>query len=561
MRNLKFLMQIFLFFASFFFAELGHAAQLDMPYRYCETTVSNPSVCDVSLDSPIWKDAYSLMKPPEFNEESDYVWYAVPLDGSKNIDNNSVLFSTTGEAVEVFFDGAPVYAYGEKEDILGDNGSKWHIITLPKIQDGKHWLMMKFYSPVHSQLGKLNYFYLDNEIDNGQRIFLFDALNVAALSVALGMLVIMHLFMKEEHVSRKLYVACVSLLTVFIAWTLSVLNMKYLFLRNATPWWLLFMVTTYILPATANSIVFTILHGRGKRFVGYFALVFLAITVAVMAGELAGFHTMLRALPLFYILLLVCDIPLLCFECYEAYKGNIYAKGAILSTIAFPLGACIDGVSAFTSISWRVLWMPIGIFGFIFFVIFILKAQVAREKEIQLQSENLKKEIDESIRKATTDRLTGCLNRTSFHQLLGGACNDAVNKQLPLSIIMLDIDHFKRFNDTYGHEVGDSVLRNFSACIREKLSPAQPLVRWGGEEFVVICPNLDLRQAMKLAESIRLHVSESKLHEELVTSSVGVATWHGKKDTPQDLFRRMDEALYFAKEHGRNRVFTEEILG
>ena len=125
---------------------------------------------------------------------------------------------------------------------------------------------------------------------------------------------------------------------------------------------------------------------------------------------------------------------------------------------------------------------------------------------------------------------------------------------------MLDVDHFKNINDTYGHACGDKVLLHLSRLIREKLDKSQRLFRWGGEEFVIYY-ELEGRNddPVKFADMLRKAIAAAvSVKEQQVTVSFGIALWHGLADTKEDLFRRMDEALYLAKRNGRNRVEFEQ---
>ena len=128
-----------------------------------------------------------------------------------------------------------------------------------------------------------------------------------------------------------------------------------------------------------------------------------------------------------------------------------------------------------------------------------------------------------------------------------------------LVMMMLDIDHFKRINDTYGHEAGDTVLAGFAALVRQNIKKTDPFVRWGGEEFIIICDGTTLPEAAAIAERLRGCVAESDiLEQQRVTCSIGVASWHGAHDTERTLMARLDTALYQAKNTGRNRVVMEK---
>ncbi|MGE5416054.1 MAG: diguanylate cyclase [Acidobacteriota bacterium] len=158
---------------------------------------------------------------------------------------------------------------------------------------------------------------------------------------------------------------------------------------------------------------------------------------------------------------------------------------------------------------------------------------------------------------ANTDGLTGLNNRRHFYDLAGQEIGKARRYQMPLSLIMLDIDFFKRVNDTYGHTCGDDVLRNVADCVQANIRTVDIHGRYGGEEFVVLLPFTTAEQACILAGRLRARVAEIATLSEQdtinVTISLGVAGYHHDgTDSLEELLKRADEALYSAKSNGRN---------
>ena len=156
---------------------------------------------------------------------------------------------------------------------------------------------------------------------------------------------------------------------------------------------------------------------------------------------------------------------------------------------------------------------------------------------------------------ATTDSLTGALNRRSLLQQLDVWTTNAAN---PPCLLMLDIDHFKRVNDTYGHNAGDRVLKAFSSQIMELLRKGDVFARTGGEEFVVAIRNLSLADASALAERIRMAVAQIECQTDngdiiRITTSIGVAIYQ-EGESVEQLLARADGALYRAKHGGRDQV-------
>jgi diguanylate cyclase (GGDEF) domain len=183
----------------------------------------------------------------------------------------------------------------------------------------------------------------------------------------------------------------------------------------------------------------------------------------------------------------------------------------------------------------------------------------ASKQEINELQENLETVRNESL----TDPLTQLANRKFFDTSLEEAIADARAKNEALSLMMTDIDYFKKFNDSFGHLTGDQVLRLVAMSVKQNVKGQDTAARYGGEEFAIILPNTVLRSATVVADHIRRAVMTKELmkrstgeHLGRVTISIGVATLH-KNDSVQTLIERTDACLYAAKRHGRNRVMSE----
>lgn len=155
---------------------------------------------------------------------------------------------------------------------------------------------------------------------------------------------------------------------------------------------------------------------------------------------------------------------------------------------------------------------------------------------------------------ASTDPLTGLLNRRSFTDLLEQASLGG----RPFSVIMFDIDHFKRINDDFGHDAGDAVLQEMAKLVQSNVRNSDVVSRWGGEEFMVLSPDSDVRRANRVAERLRRKIEGGDFPgvNRVVTSSFGVAQHVGGQSL-EALLKRVDDALYRAKDGGRNRVVVD----
>jgi two-component system cell cycle response regulator len=192
-----------------------------------------------------------------------------------------------------------------------------------------------------------------------------------------------------------------------------------------------------------------------------------------------------------------------------------------------------------------------------------LSARVKSQVRGKRYTDFLRNNLDHSLELAVTDQLTGLHNRRYMTGQLGALVNRAVRGGDPVACLMVDIDHFKKINDSFGHDVGDEVLREFAVRLASNVRAVDLPCRYGGEEFVVIMPGTQLADAQKIAERIRLHVAGSPFRvptvsEPLtVTISIGVAATAGEGDGAEALLKRADEAVYAAKAGGRNMVIAK----
>ena len=174
--------------------------------------------------------------------------------------------------------------------------------------------------------------------------------------------------------------------------------------------------------------------------------------------------------------------------------------------------------------------------------------------ELAAMQGKLKIMIGELDRLASTDKLTGAWNRRRFEETIETEMDRLRRYGNRLSLMILDVDHFKNINDQYGHAVGDQVLVDLSDTIRSSLRSSDSLTRWGGEEFVILCPNTTLSIVSKLAERLRKKIATVNFQQVgSITVSFGAAEC-GPSETWEQWLHRADEALYLAKSSGRDQV-------
>ncbi len=198
-------------------------------------------------------------------------------------------------------------------------------------------------------------------------------------------------------------------------------------------------------------------------------------------------------------------------------------------------------------------------------VLNMLSSQAAISLENARLYQSLEMKVDERTKElkslnrrymelSITDQLTGVFNRRKIDEVLNFEFDKTIKESKTLSIALLDIDKFKNINDTYGHLTGDKVLVQLARTVQSFRDKSYTFGRWGGEEFILICPNTPIDQAVEVAEKLRVHIAETEFEEVgHLTCSVGVSYTNGSTSVDTCL-QEMDEALYKAKENGRNRV-------
>ena len=192
-----------------------------------------------------------------------------------------------------------------------------------------------------------------------------------------------------------------------------------------------------------------------------------------------------------------------------------------------------------------------------------LLARVRTQLKRKRYLDHLRVRLEESVEMAILDPLTGLHNRRYMASHLATLFDDASRRGKPLSVLLIDIDHFKAVNDSHGHDAGDAVLREFATRIRRDTRGIDLACRLGGEEFVVVMPDCDLAKAYQVGERLRQCIEAApfevggKVGLLQVTASVGVAALEFDDDTPEQMLKRADQALYCAKRDGRNRVVAD----
>ncbi|MHA6684527.1 GGDEF domain-containing protein [Mesorhizobium sp. A556] len=193
----------------------------------------------------------------------------------------------------------------------------------------------------------------------------------------------------------------------------------------------------------------------------------------------------------------------------------------------------------------------------VFFIYPLIRGQVKEEDKLRAMTVSLSARSETLAHAALTDGLTGMQNRRYFDDALREYLVEFRRVERPISLMILDLDHFKQVNDTHGHDIGDEVLKAVANCLKDLTRHHDVVARLGGEEFAVVTPNMDAELLATFAERIRKAIANLSIMSGnvrlRVTTSVGLAVWD-RKETAEEFYRRADRQLYEAKRTGRNRI-------
>jgi diguanylate cyclase (GGDEF)-like protein len=247
------------------------------------------------------------------------------------------------------------------------------------------------------------------------------------------------------------------------------------------------------------------------------------------------------------------------------FKKNIYIWFGILWGLPIPLVTILMhvhflGLQGVAGIWDKVLGSPLQWFFLIhpvvFGTIFGILGTIRNDKE-----RKIKEMVGQLQESSIHDPLTGLKNRRYFAHIFHDECARSLRRQEALTLLFLDLDHFKRVNDNHGHHFGDIALQETSRYLQAQCRPYDTVVRWGGEEFIILLRATDEPAAIHFSERIRLGI-QTELDPDLpfsMTISIGLAQYQDN-DTLEDLTNRADKALYHAKQTGRNKVIPWSML-
>jgi len=537
-----------------------------------------------------WRGIKFPSNPPERGGRNR-VWFRTRLPDFAGPDPRLFIYSID-LAAEMYLEGRRIYAYGdlEPQDRMRFRGWPWHLIPMPAELSGKQ-LYVRVFSD-YRDIGLWGEVILGSGADHMRRIIKRDIIRitVAVISLTLSLIFLLLYFLRDRQ--RSFLYLCLITLALVIR-VVSETHIKQLVLRAPLFFEYVKAASYFVLPVFVILFLQEILGEQYRRITRFAAAVVLGLLGLTMVGCGSGLIRLCDTYLLFDIIAVCTMVFLGILSVKAAAAGNVEARLVCFNFIIFGLLALYsilvtNGIFPWTDEINYLLLFQFSLGLAVILIRRLVSFQYRLEEyssKLQTQSEELtalNQSLEEKVRERTrqlevanrqlreekitlqitsiTDGLTGVYNRTYALERFDQEVGEAKRYRKKLSVIMFDLDHFKRVNDFFGHQIGDSVLQRVAQIFRYTMRDSDLIGRYGGEEFLIVLPETDCIEAAFVAERIRKDVeaqewSEPQLH---VTISGGVSEYSGGE--AEQLIHRADSLMYQAKQLGRNRIVSETTM-
>jgi len=551
MNKLLTIFLIILFNINFSFANEINTIDLSKnkwEYRWGDSPFENniPLWTKENANSDKWKEIKFPSNPPNRANQTN-VWYRVQLPATLTKDPTLYIFSIDLIS-EVYYKGKQIYHFGDfDEEGKGEfKGWPWHMIPLAD-NSGGEYLYFRVYS-----------YYIDiglwGEVLISSKGHLFEKLlnddipkiMIGSIAIFVGILFIL------SFLSRLKRIELFILGLLFLAQGLDVLlSAKILELYLYYPLLKQYLLATSFFFFPVGMALFMDKTIKGKipfNLIKRVWQIHLVYLICAVFGSLFGLYDIVSTYEYFDILYHFVTLPILTlFMIYFFYKGDSETKIITFSFFIISLYWFYTYLIAYGIVTWAEYPSDIAIFSCLLLLSYSLINKLNYADDIEKQKNEL-------LITSTMDHLTKLRNRKEIDYILDSNVKIFNRYNESFSIILLDIDDFKKVNDNYGHLVGDEVLINIANILKEHTREIDIVGRWGGEEFLIICTRTNEEEASILAEKLRKKIEENQFNTVgYKTASFGVSSYK-ENDSLSTLLIRTDEAMYFSKAEGKNRV-------
>lgn len=544
------------------------AMPLDGQWKYYDRGEIDPFLttmtsgnANLMYDDNRWIEC-SLEDDFEFSPQSNGVILSTRLPKILRLNSPALFFVTRNEAVRVYLDSELLY---DGQDFWRNRhvyGNRWHLVDLPDNYMGRQ-LTFQLYAENQKDLGRLMHVSVDEGMVQMQQIFKHDGFVYVLLPLSLIIIVILmqHYWVNDSRncVGHPFIIAFILLCMVqAVAGMWSVL----LVIDSMFFWYNAFMLSTLLMMVPLQLLACNILAGSACKVVRMLLMVSLLIFVLACADELLdiGLFEAVRVGSYWWsnLSLVVISVFL-----YRQGRQDAYCRSLFWPIIATAMAGIAIGIAwQYGVVDYQNGFSNLLVLPMLVYVIWLMRHMMAEEKRLSQENRILEQAVRVEKHKAQVDPLTKSFTRAKLEETMENSVEAAEAGGVPFALLMFDLDKFKSINDNYGHAMGDMVLVSFANIIRHNLDARHTFIRYGGEEFMVVCSQYGLEEAWQLAEQIRMDLAAAVILEERqVTCSAGISCWHtGAGDSVQQLQKRADDALYYAKNNGRNRCVLETKL-
>ena len=495
--------------------------------------------------------------PPARNGKTN-VWYRTTLADSGAWRDPVIYIYSVDLITEVYLDGEQIYRYGSFDENGRGRfaGWPWHMITLPNDFSGKEIYFRIFSSS--TDIGLWGQIKLMERIDLFSYVIDNSLTNivVSGLSLLISFLALIFAFVQSNRQSFLL----ISFFTFASSAMLFAQSQFKQLLINSPLLWDHLAATAYFVLPIAMAMLFDSWHSWRFTKVIKAVWIFHSVFVIVAIGcSLAGMAE-LSSIYLLFDILFTASLLILFVNTFLQFKQVSSEVKVLISSFAiFSIFLLIDMGVAHSFIPWTQMPIAAGLLLFsITMVAVSLKHFAVVQRELKELNATLEQKVEDRTvelkRIASTDSLTSLMTRGPFYMEAKRVFSTTQRYDRRISILMLDIDYFKHFNDQYGHAVGDAVLIKVASCIQQMCRESDLSARLGGEEFVVLLEEVDAAKALLIAERLRNMVSEISIPdvEGRITLSIGISVIDAATESLEALIKRADSAMYLAKNNGRN---------
>jgi diguanylate cyclase (GGDEF)-like protein len=533
-------------------------------YRWGDSPFSVNGIPEWSIEEHTqdeWLNIDFPSNPPNRDGKTN-VWYRTTLPDN-GIWRVPVIYIYSVDLItEAYIDGHRIYNYGsfDQHGLGRFEGWPWHMVNLPDDFAGKTIYFRIFSSA--SDIGLWGEVKLMDRIDLFRYIIdkSITDIAVSSLSLVIALLALIFAFIQSN---RQTF-----LLIFFFTFASSVMlfaqsQVKQLFFNAPIIWDHIAAAGYFVLPIAIAMLFDSWCAWKFTKVIKAiwkFHLVFVIIAIGSSATGLVELSSMYY---LFDVLLSLSLLILFLITFSQVKQVNNDVKIQLTSFAIFSLFLLIDMGVAHNILPWTR--MPIAIGSLLFSITLVgvsLHHFAVVQNELKKLNETLEQKVEDRTEElkqlASTDPLTTLMNRRSFYIQAEVIFQKSIRYRRNISILMLDIDHFKQFNDDYGHAVGDTVLISVANSIQQVCRETDLPARVGGEEFMILLEETDTDEALLIAERLRQVISEINIPkiETKITASIGISNLEADIKNLDELILRADEAMYMAKNKGRNNCYV-----